>query len=402
MELVGPETCPLPEHPVLAEIARALNDSGSWGSLHDASWRLVYMTDELRLSNGRLAEMVPVPRTAMSFSSEALDVLLGWSGGVFGIEAWRAMFHGVVGWVVADTEGGAAAVRSVVDPRFADLVGNDVQPDHRSAVTISMPASYTAGGMAIDIQVFMTRVRAADGELIGVAAVSKPAAGMSVLATITSAGDLRHFERVQRLAKHARRPAAILFADLEGSSPLARALSTSSYFALGRRIVRAADGCVVDAGGMVGRHVGDGVVAFFLAETCGSESKAARSCIEAMRDLRAQLRDVAISSGLAPEQVVLRFGLHWGSTLHIGQITTPARAEVNALGDEVNEAARIESCATGGRALASKALLERLDDEDAEVLGISPNSTTYTPLGDLVTATEKARRDAPAIAVTGI
>jgi class 3 adenylate cyclase len=66
---------------------------------------------------------------------------------------------------------------------------------------------------------------------------------------------------MQRVAKPARRPAAILFADLEASSPLARRLSTASYFALGRRLVRAADQCVIDAGGLVGRHVGDGVVA---------------------------------------------------------------------------------------------------------------------------------------------
>ena len=38
----------------------------------------------------------------------------------------------------------------------------------------------------------------------------------------------------------------------------------------GRRYA-AWDRCVVDAGGIVGRHAGDGVVAFFLAETAGTE-----------------------------------------------------------------------------------------------------------------------------------
>ncbi len=95
----------------------------------------------------------------------------------------------------------------------------------------------------------------------------------------------------------------------------------------------------------------------------------------------------------------MRFGLHWGATLYVGQITTSGRAEVTALGDEVNEGARIEACASGGRALASKELLERLDREDAATLGIDPDRITYTPLADLLTATEKARRDAPAIAV---
>jgi len=38
---------------------------------------------------------------------------------------------------------------------------------------------------------------------------------------------------------------------------------------------------------------------------------------------------------------------------------------VTALGDEVNEAARIEACASGGRMLASKNPIERLDPNDA-------------------------------------
>ena len=93
--------------------------------------------------------------------------------------------------------------------------------------------------------------------------------------------------------------------------------------------------------------------------------------------------DVTARSGLQPEEVVLRFGLHWGATLYVGNITTGGRAEVTALGDEVNEAARIEACATGGLALASKDLVERLEPEDAEALGLDPDRITYTPLGDL-------------------
>jgi class 3 adenylate cyclase len=231
--------------------------------------------------------------------------------------------------------------------------------------------------------------------------ILKPALGMGTIAALTSM-DEHHVERMQRVARAARRPAAILFADLEGSSPLARRLSTASYFALGRRLVRVADQCVVDAGGLVGRHVGDGVVAFFLAETYDSESAAARACITAARELSAAVGTVAARSDLAPDEVVVRFGLHWGSTLYVGNISTAGRTEVTALGDEVNEAARIEACATGGRTLASKTLVERLDPDDAKALGLDPDGITYVPLADLPTATDKARRDAPAIAVCDI
>lgn len=70
------------------------------------------------------------------------------------------------------------------------------------------------------------------------------------------------------------------------------------------------------------------------------------------------------------------------------------------MGDEVNEAARIEACATGGKTLASKALVERLRHSDAVDLGIG--AVTYTLLGELKNATDKARRDAPSIPVCEI
>ena len=159
---------------------------------------------------------------------------------------------------------------------------------------------------------------------------------------------------------------------------------------------------MIDCGGLVGRHAGDGVVAFFLAEPAGSESRCARCCIQSARDLDAKLTDVAARSELAPEELTMRFGLHWGSTLYVGQIATGGRTEVTALGDEVNEGARIEACATGGRALASKLLVERLGPDDAADLGLDPDRIIYTPLADLATATEKARRDAPAIAVCDV
>jgi class 3 adenylate cyclase len=167
--------------------------------------------------------------------------------------------------------------------------------------------------------------------------------------------------------------------------------------------VRAADRYVIDAGGIVGRHVGDGVVAFFLAESLGTESAAARPCIEAARSLRDAVTDVARRSGLESEDVGLGFGLPWGSTLYVGSISTAGRnEEVTALGEEINEGARIEACAGGRRALASKALVERPDGADAVALGRDPDRLSYTLVGDLTTATDKAPRDAPSIAVCDV
>jgi hypothetical protein len=64
-----------------------------------------------------------------------------------------------------------------------------------------------------------------------------------------------------------------------------------------------------------------------------------------------------------------------------------------------DDAARIEACATGGRTLASKHLIERLDLLSADALELDLDAITYTQLGELASATEKAKRDAPSIAV---
>jgi class 3 adenylate cyclase len=114
--------------------------------------------------------------------------------------------------------------------------------------------------------------------------------------------------------------------------------------------------------------------------------------------MREALPGVAQRSDLPLESLVVRFGLHWGDDVFIGQISTIGRSEVTALGEAVNVAARIEASAGGGRILASQRLIDHLDRHDAAALAIDRDRLTYTPLGDLDTATPKARRDAAAVA----
>jgi class 3 adenylate cyclase len=304
-------------------------------------------------------------------------------------------------YVLASTPGGREELRRVVDPEFADLV-DELHPKDPPAAWAGPATSSTFAGIDVAGSIAFFRIDDDHGHVVGFYALAKPAAGMSQLAAAGLTVDRAHLERMQAVEHADRRPAAIVMADLEASSPLARRLSTASYFAFVRRWIRAADQCVVDAGGIVGRHAGDGIVAFFLPETIGSESAAARSCIIAARALRDTLTEIATRTEIPASELSLRFGLHWGATLYIGRILTAGRSEVTALGDEVNEGARIEACATGGRTLASKSLIERLNRADAGALGIDTGHTTYTPLADLVTATDKARRDASSIAVCEI
>ncbi len=384
---------------MLATTATALNDAGHWAEIVDREGRYVFITDDARLSWGGLLEPAAVPLGAHYYGPEAVDMRLAWRGDLYPVEVQREIFSKIGGVLLTANPGGRDQLREVVDPRMRDLVDGLSATALHAPRTFRLRGLYKARGRRVDILVTVVPLQWPAGRACRRGVDLEAAAGMAVLGAIAAEGDADHFERMVSVAKPARRPTAILFADLEASSQVARRLSTASYFALGRRLFRAADDCIVEAGGIVGRHAGDGVVAFFLADQTGSESDAARACIVAARGLRDAAASVAVRSDLRAEDVVLRFGLHWGASLYVGLITTSGRTEVTALGDQVNETARIEACATGGRALASKDLMERLGPDDAAALDLDPNHVTYTPLGDLATATEKARRDAPGVAV---
>jgi class 3 adenylate cyclase len=393
--------CPMPEDPLLRVHAEALESNGNFGYVVDANWRLVFMTKDLRvgwssLDNGELA---PLILGAHLFSRDSKAKFMEHRFGYRVPDLWRQYFEQLGGIMLSDTPGGRDGLRALVDPLLHDIVDN-LNPVQSDAIAMRSFAT-TAVGESIGAFNLM-RIRDETGNIRGTQFIGKPGAGMSKLAGVAFGWAPEVLDRIEKVTRAKRRSVALLFADLDGSTALAARLPSATYFALSRRLIRAADKCIVDAGGIVGRHVGDGVVAFFPAETFTTESAAVVACIAAARNIRAAIVDVAARSGLAREDVVIRFGLHWGSTLYMGRISSIARTEVTALGDEVNEAARIEACASGGRILASKVLIERLNPEDARSLDIDLDAVSYIRLSDLATATEKARRDAPAIAVCEI
>ena len=212
-------------------------------------------------------------------------------------------------------------------------------------------------------------------------------------------------ERMAALVEPRQHSAAVVFADLEGSGALSRQLPSSAYFRLVRDIRSALEAEVAGCGGIVGKHAGDGVTAYFLSEQLGSASRAARGALETARRLPRCAREVAAALAaeglpLDPDSCRLRVAAHWGPSLYVGQVASQGRLEITAVGDEMNEAARIEDCAAGGQVLASKPLLERLGDDDAAALGLNPGLIGYRALADIEGISAKALRDAGSISVT--
>lgn len=391
-----PAPIPLPDDPVLAAAAAAMQATRSVGEAWDADWRLAYVTEEYALSAGggehrpdelALGEHLLAPAT--------IETRLAWRGGPT-LDAMRAQAVSWGGMLLAPQPGAREELLAIADPRLHEALAG-IQPT-------PMPAAWAdrvqvrLGSGEIGMDGVRLRLLDVDGRLAGSLLLAKPAVRGAVLGML-ALGDERLFDRMLDLATAGRRPVAIVFADLEASTALSRRLSAAGYFGLVRRLARVGDDVIVSAGGVVGKHAGDGMTAFFLAGEPGGESAAAAAAIGAVRALRAQLPAIAERSGLAPDELVLRFGVHWGATVQVGRLLTAGRIEVTAIGDEVNEAARIEACATGGRALASKALVERLNADDARASGVEPGAVRYVTLSELPTASEKARRDAPAVSV---
>lgn len=148
MEVAGGETCPPPVDPALAETAAALNASGAWGFVVDRRWHLQHMTDEIRLRNGGLRELVAVPTGVFWFSREGIDVMLGWSGGVFSIDAWRVSLQAILPWLRADV--GDAELRASLDPRVGEVPAGPCADAPETALAYTIPGRYVAAGAAVD------------------------------------------------------------------------------------------------------------------------------------------------------------------------------------------------------------------------------------------------------------
>jgi class 3 adenylate cyclase len=243
------------------------------------------------------------------------------------------------------------------------------------------------------------------GARIGTVIVTNMGLRPTLLASL-GRGDAQMYERMSRLQQPDRHATAILFADLEGSGELSRQLPTAAYFSVIRDLTSAFDATVAENLGIVGKHAGDGWTAFFLADDTGSASCAARTAIQVARELQARADDIGakVDVGNGDDGLPLRInvGIHWGPGVYLGQLVPGGRLDVTALGDEVNECARIQECARDGAVLASKQVVELLAEADAAAVQLNPSTVMYESLAAMPRATDKTRRDAPTIAVTDV
>jgi class 3 adenylate cyclase len=383
----------LPEQPQLRTAAIALEQARMLGTVLDHKWRTVFISSE------QIAVFQPrLDLSAWLGTSQIVQALEGLIPIGIPLETrllwWETLgpsirhdvppddpdFEAVFGPMAP-----AARELEARAPDWATVIERDLRDDEARRLAWH--------GKVTDVYL---RVVAPDGDHGGTMHFVRPRLGDAVSARL-SRGHAPMYERMLDLREPARRPAAILFADLEASGELSRRLSSRAYFDLIRSLTDLIDAEVIARGGLIGKHAGDGASALFVIDRGKSESELARGAIEAARAVREHAGDL-LHDG--PE-VLVNVGLHWGATLTVGQVSSHGRLEVTALGDEMNEAARIEGIARSGQILASKALIERLSLDDAVSLGLDPAHMQFTLLGSMG-AEGKVMRDAGTIAVAQI
>ena len=220
------------------------------------------------------------------------------------------------------------------------------------------------------------------------------------LMSLLARGDQEMYERMARLVDPGPRQAAVMFCDLHQSVQLSRTMPSVAYFKLVRKLWMGIDQAVADETGIIGKHAGDGASAFFLLDDLGSNSQAAAAAIRAARRIHEIGEDVFRET--LDSECLMRVGIHWGGNLFMGQLVPGGRLDVTALGDEVNEAARVQETAGPGETLVTKQLLEQLSSEDAAAMGLDLEKLSYQTVAELPSATDKAVRDAGILPVTTV
>jgi class 3 adenylate cyclase len=380
----------------LKPIAEALAHT-RWGAMiYDPEWTLVWVSDELaELLGSRQGKDIGVGRNVIE---------------VFQLPPWRDAVtpeSGVrlltcnISYILHDQRDGGSRVRALLKEGGMGMVLDGVVPREPPALWAYGLEYVNRDNPPTHVHALAVRLRGPAGELLGTAQIYN-SGFRAGLVNLLARGDRDMYERMARLADPGPRAVAILFADLEASGTVSKHASSAGYFVLIQALTRSIDRIVVEQGGIVGKHAGDGVTAFFLADDAGSPSAAARTALEAARSIAGTVSAaaaIAEGAGIPAAEVRVNVGVHWGSTVFMGQLITDGRLEVTALGDEVNECARIQETARGGELLASKAVLEQLSREDAEALSIDLVETAYATVGELPGAGEKAIRDAGSTSV---
>lgn len=163
--------------------------------------------------------------------------------------------------------------------------------------------------------------------------------------------------------------ATILFTDLRGFTALSETLPPARVMELLSRVQGALAEEVHQAGGVVDKFIGDGMLAAFGVPEPAADH--ARQALSAARGVRRAMARLQAEEGGA--SLKLGMGLHSGSVV-AGCIGNGDRLEFTVIGDTVNTASRLESMTKerGVDVLISEETARRAGDHELTDLGEVP------------------------------
>lgn len=156
---------------------------------------------------------------------------------------------------------------------------------------------------------------------------------------------------------------AVLVADLQDSTRICAELPPEEYFELIRDIWKCMDGIFVKYYGTYGKHVGDGMVYYFLRN---KDSNYILNSIYCAIDLREKIKQLSMEWKLRKgwqNDLYLNIGINEGEE-YFGTVFSSSNLEFTALGDSVNYAGRLSDLAQYGRIWTTKNLLNHLSIEE--------------------------------------
>jgi len=155
----------------------------------------------------------------------------------------------------------------------------------------------------------------------------------------------------------------VLVADLQNSVRICAELPPEEYFELINQIWACVEGSFKQYYGTYGKHIGDGMLYYFLRERDNKYIMNSISCaLEIRENVRKLNMDWKIRRGWFND-LYLNIGINEGQE-YFGTIPSAPSVEFTALGDSVNIAGRLSEFARYGAIWTTKNLINKLADEE--------------------------------------
>ncbi len=140
-----------------------------------------------------------------------------------------------------------------------------------------------------------------------------------------------------------RRRITMMFSDLRGFTTLSEGFEPEDLATFLSGYLDRMSRCIVDAGGMVDKYLGDGIMALFGAPMPDPDhaASACRAALAKMVALERFNAEVVASGRLLDKPLAVGIGLNTGEAA-VGNMGSELRFDYTAIGDEVNLSSRLE------------------------------------------------------------